>query len=59
MDYISDFSVPLTTRISVIIGDVLVLAVTWMKSAQTYREACRLNIRAPLAAMLFRDGKIN
>ncbi len=51
-----DATVSLATRISVIIGDVLVLAVTWTKTAQAYQEARRLNIRAPLATMLFRDG---
>lgn len=50
--------VSLVTRISVIIGDVLVLVVTWKKTAQTYHEAHRLDIRAPLATMLLRDGKI-
>lgn len=54
--YTQDATVSLATRISVIIGDVLVLAVTWTKTAQAYREARRLNIRAPLATMLFRDG---
>ncbi|KAI0825861.1 hypothetical protein BC629DRAFT_31621 [Irpex lacteus] len=53
-----NLTVSLATRISVIIGDVLVLAVTWTKTAHAYREARRLNIRAPLATMLFRDGTI-
>lgn len=46
----------LLTRISVITGDILVLVVTWTKTAQAYREARRLNIRAPLVTVLFRDG---
>lgn len=54
--YKKDATVSLATRISVIIGDVLLLAVTWTKTAQAYQEAHRLNIRAPLATMLFRDG---
>lgn len=56
--YTQDATVSLATRISVIIGDVLVLAVTWTKTAQAYQEARRLNIRAPLATMLFRDGAV-
>lgn len=42
----------------VIIADVLVLAVTWSKTAPLYLEARRLHIKSPLAAMLFRDGTI-
>ncbi len=41
-----------------IIGDVLVLAVTWTKTAQAYLEARRLQIKAPLATMLLRDGMV-
>ncbi len=51
--------VSLTTRIAVIVGDVLVLAVTWMKTAHVYREARRLNLKSPLVTMILRDGKIN
>ena len=39
------------------IGDVLVLLVTWSKTAESYREARRLRIRAPLATLLLRDGQ--
>lgn len=49
--------VSLATRIAVIIGDVLVLLVTWSKTAQLYRESRRLRIKAPLATLLFRDGE--
>ncbi|KAI0086790.1 hypothetical protein BDY19DRAFT_329647 [Irpex rosettiformis] len=49
-------SVSLGTRISVTIGDILVLLVTWSKTAKLYREAQRLKIKAPLATLLFRDG---
>ncbi|KAI0769555.1 hypothetical protein BC629DRAFT_792037 [Irpex lacteus] len=48
----------LFSRISVVIGDVLVLVVTWRKTAQSYSTARRLNIKAPLAAMLLRDGTL-
>ncbi|KAI0084424.1 hypothetical protein BDY19DRAFT_997774 [Irpex rosettiformis] len=48
--------ISLGTRISVIIGDALVLLVTWSKSAKSYYEARQLRIKAPLATLLFRDG---
>ena len=50
-------SVSLATRIAVIIGDVLVLGVTWSKTMQLYRESRHLGIKAPLATLLFRDGE--
>ena len=49
--------VALVTRVTVIIGDVLVLLVTWSKSLQSYRESRRLGIKAPLATLLFCDGE--
>ena len=49
--------VSLSTRFAVIIGDVLVLLVTWSKTARSYRESRRTGIRAPLATLLFRDGE--
>ncbi|KAI0769526.1 hypothetical protein BC629DRAFT_789203 [Irpex lacteus] len=36
----------------------MVLAVTWTKTVGAYREARRVNLSAPLATMLFRDGTI-
>ncbi|KAI0084418.1 hypothetical protein BDY19DRAFT_997771 [Irpex rosettiformis] len=48
----------LGTRISVIIGDVLVLLVTWSKTAKSYNEARKQKIESPLAMMLFRDGTL-
>ena len=50
-------SVSLATRIAVIISDVLVLLVTWSKTAQLYHESRHLGIKAPLAILLFRDGE--
>ncbi len=41
-----------------IIGDILVLVVTWMKTAQSYSEARRLKMKAPLSRMLIRDGTV-
>ncbi|KAI0089249.1 hypothetical protein BDY19DRAFT_993466 [Irpex rosettiformis] len=46
----------LSSRISVIVGDILVLLVTWSKSIKLYREARQSKIEAPLATLLFRDG---
>ncbi|KAI0769525.1 hypothetical protein BC629DRAFT_1533792 [Irpex lacteus] len=51
-------SLTLATRISVIVGDVLVLAVTWTKTAHVYREARKFGIGAHIATVLFRDGTI-
>ncbi len=51
--------VSLATRTAVIVGDVLVLVITWTKTAQAYREARRMKIRAPLTTIVFRDGAIN
>ncbi|KAI0769558.1 hypothetical protein BC629DRAFT_1442237 [Irpex lacteus] len=48
-------AVSLISRISVIIGDILVLVVTWTKTAESYREVRRLKMKAPIAAMLIRD----
>ena len=49
--------VSLGTRLAVIVGDVLVLLVTWAKTAQSYREARRLKVEAPLVTLLFLDGE--
>ncbi len=46
-----------TTRTAVIIGDILVLAVTWMKTVYLYKEAIRMKVEAPLATLLLREGK--
>ena len=53
----SSHVVSLATRIAVIIGDVLILLVTWSKTAQLYYESRRLGIKAPLATLMFRDGE--
>ncbi|KAI0803011.1 hypothetical protein BC629DRAFT_89367 [Irpex lacteus] len=43
---------------AVILGDILVLAVTWFKTARLYNEARRQRKNFPLATMLFRDGTL-
>lgn len=50
--------VSLISRIAVIIGDVLVLVVTWMKTAKLHSEAQQLDMKAPLATLLVRDGTV-
>lgn len=49
----------LSTRIAVIVADLLVLAVTWYKTAGTVRQAHRLGIRAPLWEIMLRDGELS
>ena len=49
--------VSLATRIAVIMGDILCLFVTWSKTLQLYHESRALGIKAPIAALLFRDGE--
>ncbi|KAI0084474.1 hypothetical protein BDY19DRAFT_909816 [Irpex rosettiformis] len=51
-------AVSLTTRIAVILADILVLLVTWFKTAQLYKESRQLGIQAPLATLLLRDGTL-
>ena len=53
----SSHVVSLATRIAVIIGDVIVILVTWSKTSQLYRESRHLGIKAPLATLMFRDGE--
>ncbi|KAI0084407.1 hypothetical protein BDY19DRAFT_971798 [Irpex rosettiformis] len=43
-------------RIAVVVADVLVLMVTWLKTFQAYMEARRAKIRTPLGNLLLRDG---
>lgn len=38
-------------------AELLVLGLTLAKTLQAYREATKLNIRAPLTEFLVRDGK--
>lgn len=59
LDLYLGLTVTLATRISVIVGDVLVLAVTWTKTAHVYREARKFGIGAHIATVLFRDGAMD
>ncbi|OCH86416.1 hypothetical protein OBBRIDRAFT_797216 [Obba rivulosa] len=46
----------ITTRVCTIVADLIVLLMTWNKTYTAYRNARRLNINAPLAEMLLKDG---
>ncbi|PSS32238.1 hypothetical protein PHLCEN_2v2007 [Hermanssonia centrifuga] len=50
--------VELGTRIALIVGDVLVLAVTWAKTARNLSEGTQIGMRTPLSTMLLRDAII-
>ncbi|THH00331.1 hypothetical protein EW026_g2163 [Hermanssonia centrifuga] len=54
------FSIAMTigTRIPVIIADILVLVLTWRKTFRHRMEAIRVGVRAPLSALLLRDGTV-
>ncbi|KAL6299459.1 hypothetical protein BKA93DRAFT_753393 [Sparassis latifolia] len=51
-------TVYLATRISVIVADVIVLMVTWMKTYEIKRYANSAHVEAPLATLLLRDGTL-
>ncbi|EKM57671.1 uncharacterized protein PHACADRAFT_206550 [Phanerochaete carnosa HHB-10118-sp] len=46
------------TRIPLIASDILVLILTWIKTAGTFRTARRLNVSAGIVSCLLRDGTI-
>ncbi|KAI0088349.1 hypothetical protein BDY19DRAFT_950467 [Irpex rosettiformis] len=48
--------ISLSTRVALIIADLIVLVVTWRQAAGTVREASRINVRVPLSEVLIRDG---
>lgn len=47
----------LSNRLAVIAADVLVLIMTWIKTAGTRKEARNANIRTPCMTLLIRDGE--
>ncbi|KAL6305611.1 hypothetical protein BKA93DRAFT_204389 [Sparassis latifolia] len=47
------------TQCSVIVADIIVLIVTWMKTYSIKRYACSAHIEAPLATLLLRDGTLH
>ncbi len=48
--------VALGTRIAISLGDALILAVTWVKTARNLTEGARIGMHTPLSTMLLRDG---
>ncbi|PSS05552.1 hypothetical protein PHLCEN_2v3722 [Hermanssonia centrifuga] len=50
--------ITLGTSIALSLGDALVLAVTWVKTARNWTEGARIGMRTPLSTMLLRDGTV-
>ena len=48
--------VAITTRLSMIVSDITVVAVTWRQTFHHYREASQLAMRTDLSTTLLRDG---
>ena len=44
------------TRASVVLGDVLVIGVTWYKTYNTWKTAASVAMKASFSTMLLRDG---
>ncbi len=49
-------SVLISTRSSVILGDILVLIVTWYKTYSTWKTAASVAMKASFSTMILRDG---
>lgn len=49
-------SVTLLTRLSLIVADIIVLIVTWIKTFSLFKEASRLGIHMGISETLLRDG---
>ena len=49
----------LVTRIPLIVADVLVICLTWIKTWNQVREGRRLGMRIPLSTCILRDGEGN
>ena len=54
---LTSFVVHLTTRISLIAMDFLVLVLTWVKTFSQWRESRRVGISRSITESLLRDGK--
>ena len=44
------------TRIALIIGDIIVLILTWMKTYWNAREALNMHMKVRLTTLVLRDG---
>ena len=49
-------AVLILTRASVVLGDVLVIGVTWYKTYNTWKTAASVAMKASFSTMLLRDG---
>lgn len=49
--------VNLATGLAIIVLDVIVLVVTWIKTFGHVREASRIGVNVSLSAILLRDGE--
>ena len=49
-------TVVLCTRLSLIIADLLVIVLTWVKTYRHVRQASSLQMRVGISATLLRDG---
>ncbi|EKM50244.1 uncharacterized protein PHACADRAFT_201084 [Phanerochaete carnosa HHB-10118-sp] len=47
-----------TTRASLILADIIMIVLTWIKTFGQWRETRRLNMKVPLTRCLLRDGTI-
>ena len=50
-------TVSIVARLSVIVADAIVVAVTWKKTFHSARMASQLGMGSNLSATLFRDGE--
>ncbi|OCH91746.1 hypothetical protein OBBRIDRAFT_774647 [Obba rivulosa] len=53
-----DIAFTISTRISMILADILILLITWAKTYGAYRNAQRNNVEAPLLGLLLKDGTV-
>lgn len=50
-------SVIIAEKACLVTGDLLVVVVTWYKTYITIQDVRKTKVKAPLAMLLFRDGK--
>ncbi len=50
-------AVVLSTRLTLIIADIMVLILTWLKTYHANKDAIQLGIRSPLSTLIYRDGQ--
>ncbi|PSR73051.1 hypothetical protein PHLCEN_2v11073 [Hermanssonia centrifuga] len=52
------FATALGTRLALIVADLLVVVLTWVKTWETRRLASEAGIQVPLITLLLRDGTV-